>query len=303
MPTLSQDRMAFDFTHNVGEGTLTIDAMPVNPSVADCGMKTSLFFFLNPYDVNADQTDPSRWYEIFSDSSTGKIVQTEQDSAMYLEWPVEQAEYLERLIWSFGYFPEGWEREDPNYVPQAVYIKAKFVTTDLTNGNFIEDEFQITINGQEGGWGSLCSYTGLSLASPSAYDEDTVLYYDITESGGRRDQKILTSLVGRSNLDLDDRCQIIVTLETEVEEDSDEWTPIFSSIEVENNDISSEKLEGSERELYPYIWTTPNGVENMYISMDFNLDFFQSKIQGELYQTEDTLINKAFRIAFRDASQ
>jgi hypothetical protein len=72
MPTLGQTRPAGDIIHYIEDGTLTIDAMPVAQS--DCGMKTKLFFFNRPYDEDADVADETRWQEVFSDSSTGRIV-------------------------------------------------------------------------------------------------------------------------------------------------------------------------------------------------------------------------------------
>jgi hypothetical protein len=118
-------------------------------------MKTKLFFYDKPYAKDATGNDAGKWVEITSDSTTQRDVYLEQGQQMYLSWPITQEEYLNRLIQHFGYFPEDYDAE---YVPSVIYISAKFVTTDVTNGNFVEDEFQIMVFSSNEGFSSLCSY-------------------------------------------------------------------------------------------------------------------------------------------------
>jgi hypothetical protein len=108
---------------------------------------------------------------------------------MYLSWPVTQEEYLNRLIYNFGYFPESEDHHTHDYVPSVVYISAKFVTCDVTNRNCVEDPFQVKIFSSGEGFGSLCSYDNLSLASPSNMDEDLVLEYTVKSEEKNEESK------------------------------------------------------------------------------------------------------------------
>jgi hypothetical protein len=62
-----------------------------------------------------------------------------------------------------------------NYIPEAVYISAKFVTTDKTNGNFVEDHFVIDIYSSGEGFSSMCDFSSVVLAESMA-DSDPITY-------------------------------------------------------------------------------------------------------------------------------
>jgi uncharacterized protein YcfL len=51
---------------------LQIDAMPVNPTVADCEMKTKLFVYDHPYAKDATGADAGIWIDIYSDDTTNR---------------------------------------------------------------------------------------------------------------------------------------------------------------------------------------------------------------------------------------
>jgi hypothetical protein len=56
---------------------LVVDAMPVNPTVDGCDMKTKLFVYDHPYARDEAGNDAGKWIDIYSDDTTQREVMLE----------------------------------------------------------------------------------------------------------------------------------------------------------------------------------------------------------------------------------
>jgi hypothetical protein len=91
-----------------------------------------------------------------------------------------------------------------------------------------------------------------------------------------------------------------MTLDTEVDENQEIWETVFSEQWVEHG-IDAETMMGrTDFPIYLYTWTSADGVESTFVSIDISLDYFQYHVKS-MYATTNSLVEAKFRIAYRDS--